>query len=353
MTGVSPRPHGQTLSGAFVTGALGFVGRHLTTALLQAGSPVYGLGKQPDGVPLPATAGELVLSGPDPELAGAYRYSGPAGTLAYMDLDLEDGSTLAGLLARLQPAVVYHLAAQSSAAVSFREPAATLRTNLLGTLNLLEAVRQLPKDLRPAVLVIGSAEEYGPQPPDAPPLREDAPLNPISPYGVSKAAQSLLCRQYVRSYDLRVVLTRSFSHTGPGQDERFVFPSFARQIAAAETGRGPRVIRVGNLDAIRDFLDVRDVVRAYLALIEDGTSGQVYHVCSGKPLSIRQGLDMLLTEARVPVTIEPDPDRSRPADIPVLVGDNSKLRTCTGWEPEWEISHTLAALLAEARKETT
>ncbi len=353
MTRVSSRPHGRNPTGVLVTGALGFVGRHLTAALLRTGSPVYGLGKQPDGVPLPAAAGDLVLSGPDPVLPGAVRYESPDGTLTYVDLDLEDGTALAELLARLQPAAVYHLAAQSSAAVSFREPAATLRTNLMGTLNLLEAVRPLPQDRRPAVLVVGSAEEYGPQPPGSPPLREDAPLNPLSPYGVSKAAQSLLCRQYVRSYDLRVILTRSFSHTGPGQDERFVFPSFARQIAAAETGRGPRVIRVGNLEAIRDFLDVRDVVRAYLALIEDGTPGQVYHVCSGKPLSIRQGLDMLLAQARVPVAIEPDPDRSRPSDIPVLVGDNTKLRACTGWQPAWEMADTLGALLAEARKETT
>ncbi len=351
MTGLPPRQDGSAQPCTLVTGALGFVGRHLVASLLASGQRVCGLGKQAPDTPLPTAAGDLALAGPDPALDGAVTYRGPHGGMAYLDLDLSDGEAVTALVARLEPARIYHLAAQSSAAVSFREPAATLQTNVLGTLNLLEAVRRLPEERRPAMLVIGSAEEYGPQPPDAPPLREDAPLHPISPYGVSKAAQSLLCRQYAGSYGLRVILTRSFSHTGPGQDDRFVFPAFARQIAAAESGRGPRVIRVGNLEAVRDFLDVRDVIGAYRALIEKGVAGQVYHVCSGRALSIRQGLDIMLAEARVPVTIEQDPERSRPSDIPVLVGDNSKLRACTGWEPEREITATLAEILTEARKE--
>ncbi len=353
ITPVTSRLENNPLPWTLVTGALGFVGRHLVTSLLEAGLPVIGLGKQPPHTAMPKVCGDLVLTGPDLALEGAVSYRGRAGVLTYLDLDLEDGPAVAAFMDRIRPATVYHLAAQSSAAASFVDPGATLRTNLLGTLNLLEAARSLPVNKRPAMLVIGSAEEYGTLPADAPPVREDTPLNPISPYGVSKAAQSLLCRQYTRTWDLPVILTRSFSHTGPGQDARFVFPSFARQIAAAEAGTGPTVIRVGNLEAVRDFLDVRDVVAAYRALIKEGTPGEVYHVCSGTSLSIRQGLDILLAAAACPVSIVPDPERSRPSDIPVLVGNNEKLKNCTGWLPAWDIADTLAALLAEARKEST
>ncbi len=351
MTRVSPHKSSNTLPWTLVTGALGFVGHHLVTSLLQAGLPVLGLGKSLRGKALPDVCGDLVLAGPDPGIDGAVQYRGPAGVMTYLDLDLKDEAAVADLLDRTRPATVYHLAAQSSAAVSFTEPGPTLRTNILGTLSLLEAVRHLPLEQRPAMLVIGSSEEYGPQPVDAPPLGEDTPLNPISPYGVSKAAQSLLCRQYARSFDLPVILTRSFSHTGPGQDERFVFPSFAKQIARAETGAGPSIIKVGNLEAVRDFLDVRDVVAAYRALIKDGIPGEVYHVCSGSSLSIKEGLNILLTAAKCPITIQTDPGRARPSDIPLMVGNNEKLQNCTGWLPEWNITDTLVSLLVEARKE--
>lgn len=334
-----------------VTGALGFVGRHLTLSLMRAGLPVCGLGQVPASPLDGGGPGGFTRVGPDPRLPGADLYRCDEGDLAYVTLDLADATGLTALLDRLHPATVYHLAAQSSAAVSFTDPAGTLSVNILGTLNLLEAVRALPELERPALLVVGSAEEYGPHPEEAQPLREDAPLNPISPYGVSKAAQTLLCRQYVHSHDLPVVITRSFSHTGPGQDARFVFPSFARQIAAAERGTGPAVIRVGNLEAVRDFLDVRDVVTAYRALLKEGISGEVYHVSSGRGISIRKGLEILLDMARRPVTVEDDPERLRPSDIPYLVGDNSKLRACTGWEPERDITASLRDLLEEARKE--
>jgi GDP-4-dehydro-6-deoxy-D-mannose reductase len=218
-------------------------------------------------------------------------------------------------------------------------------------LNLLEGVRALPEAQRPVLLNVGSGEEYGPQPPERQPLAEDAPLRPCSPYGVSKVAQTLLCLQYVRSYDLPVVTVRAFNHTGPGQDTRFVFPNFARQIAAAEAGAAPRQIAVGNLEAVRDFLDVRDVVAAYRLLVKEGCPGEIYHVCSGIPLTIRQGLDILLGAAHCPISLRNDPERNRPSDLPILVGDNAKLRAATGWEPEWDITRTLPGLLAEARKE--
>jgi GDP-4-dehydro-6-deoxy-D-mannose reductase len=247
--------------------------------------------------------------------------------------------------------MVYHLAAQSSAAASFVDPCGTFAANVGGTLHLLEAVRALPEAERPVLLSVGSAEEYGPQPASAYPLKEDTDLNPLSPYGVSKVAQTLLCRQYARSHDLPVIMTRSFSHTGPGHDTRFAFPNFARQIAAAEAGAGPAEITTGNLAAVRDFLDVRDVVAGYRLLLKEGRPGEIYHVSSGNPLTISQGLEILVDAARCPVTVRRDPDRDRPSDTPVMVGDNAKLRAETGWEPEWDIKDTLAALLDEARKE--
>ena len=245
---------------------------------------------------------------------------------------------------------MFHLAAQSSAGHSFREPVDTFASNVTGTLNLLEAVRALPAGARPAVLAVGSCEEYGPQPGSGP-LGEETPLNPVSPYAVSKAAQTLLCRQYAGSWDLAIVVARAFSHTGPGQDTRFAFPSFARQIAAAEAGRGPTEVVTGDLSAVRDFLDVRDVVDAYRLLAARGAPGEVYNVCSGRALTIREGLEILVRGARRPVTVRTDPARSRPADTPRLVGDNTKLRRETGWQPGHGIEDALLGLLDEARRE--
>jgi len=334
-----------------ITGALGFVGCKLSRSLLLAGLPVIGVGKHPEGTELPRQVGPFALRGPVAELPGAVNYECDAGTMWYMPLALEEPGPLAALMAELHPAAIYHLAAQSSAAVSFREPAETFASNVLGTVNLLEAVREMKDAQRPVVLAVGSGEEYGPQPDDAFPLTEDTPLNPVSPYGVSKVSQTLLCRQYVNSYDLPIIMTRSFSHTGPGHDSRFAFPSFARQIAAAEAGQGPTEILTGDLSAGRDFLDVRDVIWAYRLLSKEGRPGEIYNVSSGRSLTIQEGLEILVGGARCPLTLRRDPARSRPADIPLMVGDNSKLKKETGWEPEWDFATTLLDLLAEARKE--
>ena len=235
--------------------------------------------------------------------------------------------------------------------MSFRDPGDTMRSNLMGTLHLLEGVRALPAGERPVVVAVGSCEEYGPIQDTSRPVTEETPCLPISPYGVSKAAQTQLCRQYALSWNLPVVTTRSFSHTGPGHDPRFAFPSFAAQIAAAEAGQGPAEISTGDLSAVRDFLDVRDVVRAYILLQQRGRHGEAYNVCSGKPLTMSEGLEILVGVARRPMTVIQDSDRLRPSDIPWMVGDSGKLRRDTGWTPERKFQETLLELLAEARKE--
>ena len=334
-----------------VTGALGFVGLHLVRCLARAGIPVVGVGRHGPGEPLPPRAGGFELAGPDTNLPDAVRYSGPDGGFLYLPMALEDPRPIGDLVARLRPSMIYHLAAQSSAAVSFRDPADTFTSNVLGTLNLLDAIRRVPEVERPIMLSVGSAEEYGPQPGEAGPIREDATLNPISPYGVSKVAQTMLCRQYARTWDLPILMTRSFNHIGPGQDTRFALSSFARQIAAAEAGQGPREISVGDLSAARDFLDVRDVVEAYRFLMKEGRPGEIYNVCSGSSLTVRQTLAMLIDETAVEISVTVDPERCRPSDIPFLVGNNSKLKRDTGWEPQYELKQTLVDVLAASREE--
>jgi len=341
---------GAPVTGALVTGALGFAGLHLVRELLAAGCRVTGLGRQFDGSAPPPRAGGFVRAESPGETPG-FRYEGPAGAFLYLEGRIEDPATVTAALDAARPATVYHLAAQSSAAASFGAPRETIVANLLGTLNLLEAVRALPPAVRPRVVAVGSAEEYGPQPPDSGLLTEEAPLAPVSPYAVSKAAQTLLCRQYHISYGVPVVIARPFSHTGPGQHPRFAFPSFAGQIAAAEAGKGPAEIRTGDLSPVRDFLDVRDVARAYVALADHGRPGEIYNICSGTSLTMAEGLRILVAAAAVPIAVRRDPSRDRPSDTPWLVGDNRKLRAETGWQPERSASSALLDLLAVARKE--
>jgi len=334
-----------------VTGALGFAGLHLVDRLLRDGMPVCGLGRHGPDDPLPEKAGPFVREGSDETLDGGRRYIGPSGSWVYAPCALEEPRAAGKHLERLRPAVVYHLAAQSSAAVSFTDPLDTFRSNVVGTLNLLEAVRALPVEERPRVLVVGSAEEYGAVAAQDGPIAEDRPCRPISPYGASKAAQTVLCRQYHRTFDLPVVIARPFSHTGPGQPPHFALASFAAQIAAAETRGEAGELIVGDLSPTRDYVDVRDVVRAYHLLAAQGDPGVIYNVAAGRSLTLADALAILLRDARVDLSVRPDPSRFRPADIPYLVGDATRLRERTGWQPEHSLESTLAALLQRARKE--
>lgn len=311
---------------SLVTGASGFVGAYLLRDLAAAGHDVV--------------ATDVVEPS---ELPGA---------VVYRRCDLLDGGAVKTLVADVRPDYLFHLAAQSSAARSFDEPRPTLETNVFGTLNVLESVRSLShacpgartRSGKVRVLSVGSSEEYGRRPRSAMPLGEGSPIEPVSPYAVSKAAQTMLAVQYERSFEIDVVATRSFGHTGPAQPARFVLPSFARQCAEIRAGKREPVVNVGNLEVVRDFLDVRDVVRAYRMLAEEASEPGVYNVCSGKGLALRDALDFFVRACGVPVRIVEDPRLFRPADIPVLVGDNARLMRSCGWKQEHSTEGMLGAL---------
>jgi len=309
-----------------VTGAGGFVGGHLVE-LVRREAPDTSV----HGVVLPH---------------GSVGWSTSRGARIH-EADLDDPAAAAAVIEEIRPEGIVHLPGQSSVHQSWPDPGGTLRTNVLGIVHLLDAARSAA--LRPAVLVVGSAEEYGPVADAELPIREDAPLRPASPYAVSKVAQGALALLYGPCGGMRVVLTRTFHHTGPGRGEAFAESSFARQIAEIEHGLRPPVIEVGNLDAVRDFTDVRDVVRAYLLLLEKGEPGRAYNVCSGRGRRIRDVLDMLLASSSTKVEVRVDQERLRPSDVPAQVGDPSRLRAATSWEPRIPLEETLADLLADWR----
>lgn len=290
-----------------VTGATGFVGQHLVEHLTGRGDTVDALGAE--------------------------------------HLDVTDAGAVRDRLASSHPEVVYHLAARSHVGESWDAPAAVLRVNAEGTLNVLRASVEAGVG---RVLVVGSADEYGAVRPGDLPVDEGAPLRPMTPYGASKVAADFLALQAFLGDGLATIRTRSFNHTGPGQPPRFVVPSVAHRIARAER-EGQRELPIGSLDAVRDFTDVRDVVRAYRLLAEHGEPGEVYNVCSGRGVSVQEVVDRLLELSGAGVEPVVDPALVRPVDVPRLVGDNSRLRAATGWEPTIPLDQTLGDVLADQR----
>ncbi len=246
--------------------------------------------------------------------------------------DIEDPYVIAQAIQQANPERIFHLAAQSYPSASWSAPITTMRTNIEGTINLLEAVRRHAPTAR--VHLAGSSAAYGPVQPEETPISEDHPLRPISPYGVSKAATELTGLQYAASYGLHVVITRSFNHVGPHQNDRTAVMTFCKQMALIEKGLQPSVIYVGNLDARRDFSHTRDAVRALWLLLQHADPGQVYNLCSGTATRIGDIVDLVRERGSVPAAVQIDPARLRPADEPLLVGDNRKLRAATGWEPQ-------------------
>lgn len=275
----------------------------------------------------------------------------PAQTDSSLDrlvaLDLTDAQATIALLEETRPDFVVHLAAQSHVPTAYRDPWGTLRNNILGQVNLLEAC--VVTEQRPRLLVIGSGEEYGRAEASALPLTEDHPLRPENPYSVSKVAQDVMGYQYFISYGLPVVRVRPFNHIGPGQSSRFVLPAFASQVAEIEAGRHAPVINVGNLAPARDFTDVRDVVEAYRLALLHATAGEVYNISSGRAVTIRSLLDHLIDCTTLTIEVRTDADRYRPADIPIIYGSSAKLQRDTGWVPRIAIAQTIEDVLNELR----
>ena len=301
-----------------VTGATGFAGSHLVAHLLAQGDEVFGLIREPE--------------------------RGQAWPFVPLVGDLLDTASLYTAVSTAQPDIVYHLAGQADVGLSWKQPFLTIALNAGGTANLLDAIVRWG---RPRVVAVTSADLYGPLPIDAMPINGLSQPNPYHPYGVSKVAASDLLRIYARRYDLPIIEARPFNHIGPQQALGFVVPDFASQIAAIALKQTPPKMKVGNLDAERDFTDVRDVVRAYRLLAEKGRSGETYLICSGSPVPIHYLLNTLADIAQVTLDIEYDPARMRPSDTPTLYGSYDKIRRDVGWQPEIHLRQSLADALGE------
>ena len=255
------------------------------------------------------------------------------------DLDILAPEAIERLLEEQRPDYIFHLAAQSSVAVSWKNPGLTVDVNVKGSLNVLDAVRKL--DYKPRVLLIGSGEEYGHVRENEVPVREDNVLRPGNIYAATKACQNMVGAIYAQAYGMDVMMVRAFNHVGPNQSPIFVVADFCKQTAEIEAGLKEPVIKVGNLSARRDFSDVRDVVRAYVELMEKGKAGETYNVGSGNAVEIRKILDMILSRSTKEIRVEVEPSRMRPVDVPVIEADISKLKACTGWEQKITLEETI------------
>jgi GDP-4-dehydro-6-deoxy-D-mannose reductase len=307
-----------------ITGITGFAGSHLADYILD--------------------------SHPDVQVFGLIRWRSRMENVLHIqdrirliEADLKDLVSLKKCLAEVKPDRIFHLAAQSFVPTSWRCPAETFTINAIGQINLFEAI--LSRELSPKIQIAGSSEEYGAVNTDEVPMKESNPLRPLSPYAVSKVAQDLLGWQYYKSYGLNIVRTRGFNHTGPRRGEVFICSNFAKQIVEIEKKKREPVISVGNMEAKRDFTDVRDTVRAYWLSLEKGVAGEVYNIGTGKTYSIHEILEMLLSLALVDVKIQVDPARLRPSDVPVLLSDSTKFKELTGWTPEIPFRQSLQDLL--------
>jgi GDP-4-dehydro-6-deoxy-D-mannose reductase len=315
-----------------VTGAEGFVGGHLLKALAREGAHEVIAG---------CWAGE-------PEAGDSWE---PEARIIKVHLDVTSSESVVSTIREHRPDWIFHLAGQSSVSRSFADPIGTWEVNATGTLRLAEALRAgRPGGTR--LLVVSSAEVYGAVPAESLPVSETTALRPETPYGASKAAAEFAALQVAAEKGVEVVIARSFNHAGPGQDERFVFPSMARQLVRIRRGGAEPVLRVGNLEVHRDFLDVRDVIRAYLLLMQCGENRGIYNVCSGTSHSLLSLVTRLIDISGTGARLEVDPDRFRPVDIPVLYGDPAKLQAL-GWRAKMDLDQTLHDLLAEAELTTT
>jgi GDP-4-dehydro-6-deoxy-D-mannose reductase len=310
---------------ALITGINGFVGGHLAEHLLAATDwQLFGTVRE----------AELQL----PSLRERVRAT---------QLDLLDGPAVRHRVREIQPQIVFHLAAQAHLPTSFRDPAGTLTSNMLMQLHLFEAIRAAAID--PVIVVVCTGEEYGAVQPHEQPVNEATPLRPVNPYAVSKVTQDMLAYQYFAAHKLKTIRMRPFNHSGPRQEDRYAVTGFAHQIARIEAGLQPPVVKVGNLQAQRDFTDVRDIVRAYRMAAEQGEPGEVYNLGSGRPVAIQTILDLLLSMSAARIEVQPDPERMRPADVPLIACDATRFRERTGWEPQIPLEQMLRDILDDWR----
>ena len=308
-----------------ITGITGFAGSHLVDYILK--------------------------EHPDVEIFGIRRWRSRTETISHfqndikiVECELRDLTSVFKVIQDIRPDRIFHLAAQSFVPTSWTSPADSLNTNIIGQLNIFEAVRSL--DINPWIQIACSSEEYGMVHDDEVPIKETNPLRPLSPYAVSKIGQDMMGYQYSASYGMKVIRTRGFNHTGPRRGDVFVCSDFAKQIVDIEKKKRPPVIKVGNLEAKRDFTDVRDMVRAYwLALEGNCTPGDVYNIASGTTHTIQSVLDRLLEMTDAKISVEEDPARLRPSDVQILLGDYSKFHAATGWEPTIPFEQTLQDIL--------
>jgi GDP-4-dehydro-6-deoxy-D-mannose reductase len=306
-----------------VTGVTGFAGSHLVDYMLSRG---------------------------DCEIFGIHRWRSRTENIEHfrdsitlLECDLRDAASTLRTVEQIRPQWIFHLAAQSFVPTSWMAPTESLTTNVLGQLNVFEAVRRVNLDCR--IQLACSSEEYGMVYENELPIRETNPLRPLSPYAVSKVAQDMLGYQYWMSWKVDCVRTRGFNHEGPRRGPVFVSSDFAKQIADIEKGRKPPVVHVGNLEARRDFSDVRDMVRAYWLALEKCEPGEAYNICTGQSWKIQDVLDTLLGMTKAKIEVRQDPARLRPSDVPILLGDNSKFVEATGWKPTIPFEQTLRDML--------
>lgn len=307
---------------ALITGITGFVGSHMAELLLSEKVEVYGIQRW-------RSKTENIEHIKD--------------KIQFEEADLLDAHSLYTVIDKIKPNYIFHLAAQSFVQSSWASPTQTLEVNITGSAHLFEAVRKT--GLPVAIQIACSSEEYGKVLPDEVPIKETNPLRPLSPYAVSKLAMDYLGYQYHESYGMNIIRTRGFNHTGPRRGDVFAESSFAKQIAEIEKGKREPVVHVGNLDAIRDYTDVRDMVKAYYLAVQKCKPGEEYNIATGTGRKIKDVLDLLLSMSKVKIKIQPDKDRMRPSDVEVLIGDAGKFKKQTGWKPEIPFQKTMEDLL--------